>query len=97
MSNRWNIKHKEQYLRIRTNRHLQLNYGLSLVEYEILNEKQKGQCKICGNESNSKRLAVDHDHETGKIRGLLCFACNVGIGKFKHKKEYLLSAIEYLK
>jgi hypothetical protein len=62
---------------------------------------QKGCCAICGvhqNErSDGKDLAVDHDHETGEVRGLLCTNCNTGIGQLQEDPEVLLKAIEYLK
>lgn len=51
-------------------------------------------CRICG---SSKRLHIDHDHTTGKVRGLLCHYCNIGIGMFKDKQELLEKAIQYLK
>jgi hypothetical protein len=61
---------------------LKVNYSLSLAEYNSILLKQNGVCKICGIAPNEKRLYVDHDHKTGKIRGLLCTKCNFGIGLF---------------
>jgi hypothetical protein len=57
-----------------------------------------GCCKICKTHYSefSKRLAVDHDHNTGKIRGLLCLYCNTGLGKFKDSTKLLNEAIKYL-
>ena len=49
---------------------------ITLLEYARLLEKQKGKCAICDTYPKKKRLAVDHDHETGQIRGLLCGTCN---------------------
>ena len=63
--------------------------------YEVMYEEQKGKCKICDNEAKS--LCVDHSHETGKIRGLLCRQCNIGIASLKEKQENFLKAIDYLK
>lgn len=78
------------------------NYGISADEYQFLLKKQQGLCAICGNPEkkvfNGKlcNLAVDHNHETGKIRGLLCNACNVGLGSFRDDAETLKNAIDYL-
>lgn len=60
--------------------------------------KQRYQCAICGvNQSSLKRrLAVDHDHADGEIRGLLCSNCNLGLGLFKDRPEILAAAIRYL-
>lgn len=81
---------------------LKKNYGLSRKQYEELSEKQGHKCAICGEpEGNVIRgkvlsLAVDHDHATGKIRGLLCANCNRGLGYFKDDRQRLQSAIDYL-
>ena len=61
---------------------------------------QKGRCAICGRtsrEADTPRLVVDHDHATGKIRGLLCNGCNAGLGFFGEVATRLLAAVEYLK
>ena len=65
-------------------------------------EKQNGVCKICGDKETTsengvtRRLAVDHCHSTGKVRGLLCGKCNKSLGGFKDSKELLLKVINYL-
>ncbi len=66
--------------------------------YQAMFLQQNGNCAICGtNQSQLKReLALDHDHATGKLRGLLCDRCNVGLGMFQDNKERLLQAIQYL-
>lgn len=78
-------------------------YGITLEQYEQMLEAQGGVCAICGRPERSKvykhgprSLAVDHGHETGRIRGLLCFSCNTNLGKFDHDLDLLRSAIEYL-
>lgn len=58
---------------------------------------QKGRCEICKRLPGTKELAVDHDHRTDRVRGLLCFRCNVGIGQFDDSAELLLKAAEYLR
>jgi hypothetical protein len=61
-------------------------------------EEQDNKCAICKSDNLMHRTKwhVDHCHETGKIRGLLCTLCNVGLGSFKDNKEFLKCAIEYL-
>ena len=76
---------------------LKRNYGLTQEDYKKLLEQQKGVCAICGCKPNGKALAVDHNHTTGKIRGLLCHDCNVGIGFLKEDISILQKSIEYLK
>ena len=71
-------------------------YNLSKEDYEKLAAKAKGCCQICGKKSK-RRLDVDHDHVTKRVRGLLCNSCNIGIGKLKHSVEILEAAIQYLK
>jgi hypothetical protein len=53
-------------------------------------------CAICGAKPKGKRLAMDHDHKTGKIRGLLCMQCNTALGKFRDDTKLLKKAIRYL-
>lgn len=57
---------------------------------------QGGTCAICHGTATVGRLAVDHCHLTGKVRGLLCTNCNTALGKLKDSKELLLNAINYL-
>ena len=77
--------------------YLQTNYGITLKDYNFLLEKQNEKCKICNSEcSTGKSLAVDHNHETGKIRGLLCKNCNTSIGLLKENISVLENAIIYL-
>jgi transposase len=75
--------------------HKKLYYGLTKSGYDYLYKKQNGRCAICGNGVDG-RLTVDHNHETGAIRGLLCPTCNSAIGLLKDNIEYLHSAIKYL-
>lgn len=73
-------------------------YGLTIEQYSVLLQKQNGVCAICGQTESTKtkaNLAVDHEHGTGKVRGLLCMMCNTGIGKFS-TREILQRAISYL-
>lgn len=76
-------------------------YGITPETYKELFTKQEGKCAICSSSEvsvarRSYNLFVDHDHGTGKVRGLLCHHCNAGLGQFKDKTESLQKAIEYL-
>lgn len=77
-------------------------YGLTPDEYDALMEKQAGVCAICGEpetqtyQGNPKCLAVDHCHDTGAVRGLLCSKCNVAIGMLNHDLGLLDRARVYL-
>lgn len=73
-------------------------YNITKDEYESLLESQGGKCRICKNTCTSgKRLAVDHCHDNGKVRGLLCKNCNIGLGMFQDNTGLLESAVLYLK
>jgi hypothetical protein len=77
-------------------RHLLRTYGLTIERYEELEASQDGRCAICARLPHGyQRLVVDHDHDTGVIRGLLCVSCNVALGSFS-SKERLTSALSYL-
>ena len=73
-------------------------YGLSKDEYTEMLEKQDHKCKICNTplKDLKARLHVDHNHLTGKVRGLLCRACNHGVGNFKDDVFLLQRAINYI-
>lgn len=80
-------------------RMLKHRYGLSYKDYQQLYENQKGNCAICKSPlplGGYKGLYVDHDHETEKVRGLLCSYCNAGLGNFKDSKVFLQNAINYI-
>lgn len=90
--------HKAHYKTRIRDRILQRKFGITLAQYNEMLEKQGGKCKICKADPKtlSKDLAVDHCHNTGKIRGLLCIACNTALGKLKDSPELLRVAISYL-
>lgn len=75
--------------------HLKGRYGLTLAELEGLIESQGGTCAICSRPID-ERSHVDHDHATRKVRGVLCFNCNGGLGQFRDSRDLLLLAAEYL-
>jgi RNA polymerase-binding transcription factor DksA len=72
-----------------------LAYGITENELENMKQKQKDKCAICG-KPISENFVIDHDHKTGKVRGLLCISCNTGLGHLKDNKVAMLKAIDYL-
>ena len=75
---------------------LQKTYGITTRDVEKLKVEQDYKCAICGEEESGRGLFVDHDHETGKVRGLLCHHCNVALGMAKDSVETLKNMIRYL-
>jgi hypothetical protein len=73
-------------------------YGITLNEYQNLITQQGGGCYICGRtkEPDGRRLSIDHDHNTNKVRGVLCYSCNKGLGLFYDDTHRLEKAIMYL-
>ena len=77
-------------------------YGITGKRFDEMLEEQNGACAICKRQETITRLgkllplSIDHDHTTGKIRGLLCGECNRGLGKFKDNPELLIEAAKYL-
>ena len=84
-----------------TNRELK-KYSVSVEEYNAMLEAQNKVCAICKQPETArvnnkvKRLSIDHNHETGKVRGLLCHNCNILIGQAKDNVKILHNAAEYL-
>lgn len=77
---------------------LKCSYGITTAEYHRIFEIQGGACAICGKtpERDNRKLAVDHDHGTGKVRGLLCRNCNIGLGYFMDNPTLTAKATKYL-
>lgn len=74
---------------------IKMKYGLTKDNYDRLLLDQDGKCRIC-KKSDGGYLHIDHCHDTGKIRGLLCQRCNIGLGQFRNSVENLQNAIRYL-
>lgn len=89
---RWYKNNKERY------KHYELKkkFNISIDYYNLLLKKQNNVCAICGG-TDTKNLAVDHDHKTGKVRGLLCHRCNLGLGCFNDDIELIKLSIKYLR
>jgi hypothetical protein len=75
--------------------HLKTKYGMTLERYDELLASQGGGCAICGKPPGDTALHVDHCHQTGRVRGLLCFSCNAGLGQFRHDPQLLEAAMTY--
>lgn len=89
---------REKTKEICRNCDLKSKYGIDVQDYKILFDQQKGLCGCCGKPKlmKQKNLVVDHDHSNGKIRGLLCNHCNLGIGMLGDNVESILNALRYL-
>lgn len=99
MGNEWQRRHPMQTARHRRNHHLLKKYGITLAEAEALLASQGGVCAICQKPITDTRdygPHVDHDHETGRVRGILCLGCNTGLGGFRDDPKRMLAAIAYL-
>ena len=74
-------------------------YGISMEDYTKIRAKQNGECAILGchttEEKTGRRLAVDHSHKTGKVRGLLCDRCNTTLGKMEENPDLLHALLNY--
>ena len=95
-SKTWKERNPEKVL----NKRYKLRYGITYDQYKEMLKKQEHKCAICGIdelESRDEKLCVDHCHETGKVRMLLCNNCNCGLGLFKDDASILELAAAYLK
>ncbi len=93
-------RNREHVRTLRRNVNYKHRYGITLEDYDNMLKEQGGCCAICGS-SDSKchgrmNFAVDHCHETGKVRGLLCNDCNRALGLFQDSSEILDKAVKYL-
>jgi Autographiviridae endonuclease VII len=87
---------KQMHAAAQRRAHYRTRYGITTEEYETLLAEQGGVCAVCGNASAGKRLAIDHNHDTKEVRGLLCRVCNIAVGHIERGDIPLTSFIEYL-
>lgn len=73
-------------------------YGIDFAIYNKMFKEQEGCCGICKRHQSEfdSRLVVDHNHETGKVRGLLCFQCNTALGLLKENKQSVMNMVIYI-
>ena len=94
----WRQENPEAAQEQRRRVNLKARFGLSVEEYDRLYERQGEGCAGCGRPADQKRrLAVDHDHKTRKVRGLLCFRCNTIVGKAGEDPGVLQALAGYLR
>ena len=78
---------------------LKIKYNITIEDYNSMFEAQNGRCKICGIKNHEfdidKNLSVDHDHETKKVRGLLCINCNTNLGWFEENRDNILKYLPF--
>lgn len=97
----WNRRKRLEDPDYMRRQHLLREYGITMEQFYELKRQQGGVCAICGRVApgtygNNKELHVDHDHRTGRIRGLLCPPCNKALGLLGDTLEQLKKAVAYL-
>lgn len=91
-------KHANDTERVRAWRRDNPGFGLTADDLASLIEVQGGVCAICGRHPKlgGRRLAIDHDHQTGRVRGLLCYRCNTAIGLLGDDPDVILRSMKYV-
>jgi hypothetical protein len=100
----WFRDNAERHLETNRNWRIPRTYGIPAAQYDDMLAAQGGLCAICGEKEKTVHgrtgmpfnLSIDHDHQTGRVRGLLCQACNRAIGMLKDDTDVLRKALEYL-
>jgi Recombination endonuclease VII len=92
----WAKNHPERHRYLLRRAALQSKYGITPEDYEAMLVHQNGLCALCGTAPTKIALAVDHDHVTGRVRGLLCSPCNRCLGRVADNEERLKGLIAYL-
>lgn len=95
---RWGAENPDRWKSQKRDSYLNKMYGISLNGFMALLESQHGMCAICAREigDGGNELHVDHDHKSGRVRGILCGRCNRGIGQFNDDPALLKKALDYL-
>lgn len=96
---RKNTRHKrlDHFKRQERESNYRQNYGITIADFDRLLAEQDGRCAICCTPKPQRKWHVDHCHETGEVRGILCNLCNVAIGAFKENQDALEMARIYLR
>lgn len=93
----WIKEHPKQHRETRRKRQLMSKYGITPTDYNDLLQSQNNVCAVCGQPCpTGNHLAVDHDHKTGKMRGLLCVNCNMALGYVQDDPDLLRKLADYL-
>lgn len=90
----WKERHPEKRKEILRNSRIRA-YGISPETYYEMLEKQGNECAICKTKSTRRAMNIDHDHKTGKVRGLLCDGCNLSLGHFE-REGFMEKVSKYL-
>jgi len=103
---KWANDNRERRTRQSRASHIKMKFNISIEKQEEMLKKQENRCAICSTlfKKRTDKLGrviptfcIDHDHETGTVRGLLCKQCNLGLGNFNDSLDVLLKATEYIK
>ena len=89
---RWRVNNPDKL----RNKHLKRKFGITLEQFNLMFDSQKGRCQICDKHEEEKLLAVDHNHRTGMVRGLLCNNCNLSLGLINEDIKILQNMIKYI-
>lgn len=93
----WRQRNRDRQRAISRKSRLRTKFGVTIEQYDEMLRAQGGRCAICLDLPSSKRrLAIDHNHQTGAVRGLLCGQCNTMLGKSRDSIEILLKGVGYL-
>lgn len=93
------LLNKDKYYNSHKDRQLEKKYSITRESYEQMLHDTGGQCRICSRVFGTRaytKPVIDHCHETGKTRGLICRQCNIGLGAFRDNTDALTNAIKYL-
>ena len=91
----WHAKHYGKYRRLIWDNHLKHRYSFTREGYDSLLKSQQGRCAICLKMTSPRGLGVDHDHQTGRVRGLLCDGCNTKLAALENYR-WRINAEKYL-
>ena len=94
----WRKRNRKHLFRYARDYYYKVHYGITIEIYNQLLKSQNHRCAICGNKrkKGQRAFAVDHDHKTGAVRGILCAPCNTLLGLAKDSRTLLATAIKYL-
>ncbi len=93
----WYLKNKQIALVRAREFTLKTKYGMTPETFQKMLKTQKNKCAICAQPLTKKTPPIDHCHKTGKVRGILCYRCNTGLGQFLDDPKLLLKAATYLR
>jgi hypothetical protein len=92
----WTLANMDRHKACVRKNHYLREHGITMPEFDAIFVAQDCKCGLCGKDkSGGHNWALDHDHKTGYIRGILCFACNAGAGKFKDDPDLLRKAADW--